>query len=99
MILLIPFATAWVARTKLAAAPVSAYAAVFVLVNLAYIPFEWHALSFAPEEIIPARARRLAKARSSLTLGTFILAMLVSLKFPPFGFALTCFACSLPKAP
>jgi uncharacterized membrane protein len=99
MILLIPFATAWVARTKLAAAPVSAYAAVFVLVNLAYIPFEWHALSFAPEEIIPARARRLAKARSSLTLGAFILAMLVSLKFPRLGFALICLALLLYLSP
>lgn len=67
--------------------------------NLAYIPFEWHALSFASEEIIPARARRLAKARSSLTLGTFILAMLVSLKFPPLGFALICFALLLYLSP
>lgn len=99
MILLIPFATAWVAQTKLAAGPVSAYAAVFVLVNLAYIPFEWHALSFAPEKIISVRARRLAKTRSSLTLGTFILVMLVSLKFPPLGFALICFALFLYLSP
>jgi len=43
IVLLIPFSTAWVAGTKLAAISVFAYAAVFVLVNLAYIPFEWHA--------------------------------------------------------
>jgi uncharacterized membrane protein len=39
MVSLVPFSTAWVARTKLAAVPVFVYAAVFVLVNLAYIPF------------------------------------------------------------
>src|SRR5262245_38503861 len=90
VILLIPFARAWVARTRLAAVPVFSYAAVFVLVNLAYIPFEWHALTFAPDELISARARRLAKARSSVTLATFIVAMLVALKLPALGFALIC---------
>jgi uncharacterized membrane protein len=90
LILLIPFATAWVARTRLAAVPVFAYAAVFVLVNLAYIPFEWHALTFAPNELISARTRRLAKTRSSVTLATFMVAMLVALKLPPLGFALIC---------
>src|SRR5437899_4276501 len=72
MVSLVPFSTAWVADTKLAAVPVFVYAAVFVLVNLAYIPFEWHALASAPVEEISARTRRFAKARSSVTLGTFI---------------------------
>jgi uncharacterized membrane protein len=92
MVSLVPFSTAWVADTKLAAVPVFVYAAVFVLVNLAYIPFEWNALAFAPDEHIPARSRRFAKARSSVTLGTFIIAMLVSLMFPSLGFALICCA-------
>jgi len=92
IILLIPFSTAWVARTKLAAVPVFAYAAVFVLVNLAYIPFEWHALALASDELNSARTRRLAKTRSSATLGTFIVAMLVSLKVPSLGFGLICCA-------
>jgi uncharacterized membrane protein len=92
MVTLVPFSTAWVARTKLAAVPVFAYAAVFVLVNLAYIPFEWHALAFAPDELISARTRRLAKTRSSVTLGIFVVAMLVSLKFPSLGFGLVCCA-------
>jgi uncharacterized membrane protein len=92
IILLIPSSTAWVARTKLAAVPVFAYAAVFVLVNLAYIPFECHALALAPDELISARTRRLAKTRSSVTLGTFIVAMLVSLKLPSLGFGLICCA-------
>jgi uncharacterized membrane protein len=50
MVSLVPYATAWIADTKLAAVPVFAYAAVFVLVNLAYVPFEWHALASAPVE-------------------------------------------------
>ena len=92
MVSLVPFSTAWVADTKLAAVPVFVYAAVFVLVNLAYIPFEWHALASASVEEISARTRRFAKARSSVTLGTFIVAMLVSLKSPSVGFGLICCA-------
>ena len=90
MVSLVPFSTAWVADTKLAAVPVFVYAAVFVLVNLAYIPFEWHALASASVEEISVRTRRFARARSSVTLGTFIVAMLVSLKSPSLGFGLIC---------
>ena len=36
MVSLVPFSTAWVAGTRLAAVPVFVYAAVFVLVELAY---------------------------------------------------------------
>ena len=65
---------------------------VFVLVNLAYIPFEWHALSAAPIEEISLRSRRFAKVRSGARLGTFVLAMLVSLQSPYWGFGLVCCA-------
>jgi len=92
MVSLVPFSTAWVADTQLAAVPVFVYAAVFVLVNLAYIPFEWHALAAAPIDEISARTRRFVKARSSVTLGTFVIAMLVSLKSPSCGFGLICCA-------
>jgi uncharacterized membrane protein len=92
MVSLVPFSTAWIADTKLAAVPVFVYAGVFVLVNLAYIPFEWHALGSASAEEIPVRTRQFAKRRSLLTLGTFAVAMLVSLKFPWLGFALICCA-------
>jgi len=90
MVSLVPFSTAWVADSRFAKAPVFAYAAVFVLVNLAYIPFEWHALSAAPIEEISLRNRRLAKVRSAVTLGTFVLAMLVSLQSSYSGFGLIC---------
>lgn len=92
MVSLVPFSTAWVASTQLAAVPVFVYAAVFVLVNLAYLPFERHTLALAKNEEISARARRIARVRSSLTLGTFVTAMLVSLKFPSWGFGLVCCA-------
>ncbi len=94
MVSLVPFSTAWIADTKLAAVPVFVYAAIFVLVNLAYIPFEWRALTSASEQEIASRTRRFARTRSLFTLGTFFIAMLVSLKFPSVGFGLIC--CALP---
>jgi len=92
MVSLVPFSTSWVADTKFAKAPVFLYAAIFVLVNLAYIPFEWHALSVATIQEISLRSRRFAKVRSATTLGTFVLAMLVSLQSPYWGFGLVCCA-------
>ena len=92
MVSFVPFSTAWVAETRLASVPVICYAAVFFLVNLAYIPFEWHALNSAPAGQIPARTLRFAKFRSVVTLGTLALAMLVALRFPAWGFALICCA-------
>jgi uncharacterized membrane protein len=41
---LIPFATVWIADTRLAAAPVALYAAVFVLVNVTYLALCWEAV-------------------------------------------------------
>ena len=86
MVSLVPFSTAWVADTRLAAVPVSVYAAVFVLVNLAYCAFVWEVLAQAEVEEISARMRRITLMRSFLTLGMFVIAMLLSLKFPLSGF-------------
>src|SRR5262249_1843836 len=87
---LVPFSTAWVADTRLAAVSVSVYAAVFVLVNLAYFAFVWEVLAQAEVEEISARMRRFTLTRSLLTLGMFVIAMLLSLKFPLWGFGLVC---------
>ena len=92
MVSLVPFSTAWVARTRLAAVPVFVYAAVFVLVELAYVPFERHVLAQAEVEEISPRTRRLTTVRSLVALGIFVIAMLVSLKVPFWGFGLTCCA-------
>ena len=40
MVLLLPFATAWVARTRLASSPVVFYAGLFVCIDIAYNAFE-----------------------------------------------------------
>ena len=89
---LVPFTTAWVADTRLASVPVFVYAAVFVLVELAYLQFEHHALTHAVVEEISFRARRLAKLRSMIAFGLFLIAMFVSLKFPLAGFGFVCCA-------
>lgn len=89
---LVPFATAWVACTRLSAVPVFVYAAVFVLVELAYLQFEHHALAQAVVEDLSRRIRRLARMRSLVAFGLFLTAMLVSFKFPRWGFGLVCCA-------
>ena len=40
MVSLLPFATAWVARTRLASSPVAFYAGLFVCIDIAYNVFE-----------------------------------------------------------
>src|SRR3984957_2535732 len=72
MVSLVPFSTAWVARTRLAAVPVFVYAAVFVLVELAYLPFERHALAQADVGEISPRTRQIAKVRTFVALGIFV---------------------------
>jgi uncharacterized membrane protein len=99
---LVPFATAWIARTQLASVPVAVYAAIFVCVNIAYLVFERQALEQADTTQIPERARRMARRRSFATLTIFTSAMLVALFAPRIGFALIC--CALiaylaPEAP
>ena len=88
MVSLVPFSTAWVADTRLAAVPVFVYAAVFVLVNLAFRSFEREALAQAEAEEVSARMRRIARTRSFLMCGMCVIAMLVALKFPLWGFGL-----------
>src|SRR5580704_10226421 len=92
MVSLVPFSTAWVARTRLADVPVFVYAGVFVLVELAYLQFEHHVLAQTVVEEISHRARRLARTRSLIAFGLFLTAMLVSLKCPLCGFGLVCCA-------
>lgn len=89
---LVPFTTAWVADTRLAAAPVFAYAANFVLVELAYLNFEHHALTQALVDEISHHTRRLAKLRTFVAFGLFLTAMFISVKSPQWGFAMVCCA-------
>ena len=90
MVSLVPFSTAWIARARMASAPVFVYAAIFVLVNIAYRAFQHEVLAQAPPRAISSRARSLSRVRSLLTLVMFLLAMLISLRFPLWGFGLVC---------
>jgi uncharacterized membrane protein len=91
---LVPFSTAWIAVTRFAAVPVAVYAAIFVLVNSAYLAFAWEVLAQAEvQEKVSARTRQMTRVRSFMTLGMFVIAMVLSFKFPFWGFGLV--ACVL----
>src|SRR5262249_13346381 len=62
LVSLLPFATAWISRTRLTSAPVVFYAGLFVCIDLAYNVFEHQVLAGAAH--LPARTRRLARRRS-----------------------------------
>jgi uncharacterized membrane protein len=99
---LVPFATAWVARTHLAAVPVAMYAGIFVCVNLAYRAFEGEVMKQASVADMCSRMRKMARRRSLTTLIIFASATLASLVIPLGGFALICSALLLyirPEAP
>jgi uncharacterized membrane protein len=99
MVSLLPFATAWVAHTQLASAPVVFYAGLFVGIDIAYNVFEHKILTGADPRHLPARPRRLARRRSLIVLAIFTTAMLVAFVAPRVGFALICGALTLHLRP
>jgi uncharacterized membrane protein len=94
LVSLVPFATQWLARTELGSAAVVAYAAVFVLVDLAYLAFEREVMKQADCSQVPIRARRLARGRSLVTLAIFAVAGVIAIFWPLVGFGLICLALS-----
>lgn len=90
MVSLVPVTTAWIAATRLAAAPVFVYALVFVFIEIAYLAFERTALSQASDRDFTPRQRKVAHIRSYLALGLFSAAAVVSFWAPLAGFALVC---------
>jgi uncharacterized membrane protein len=99
---LVPFTTAWIANTRLAAVPVAVYAGIFVLVNLTYVLLWWEVVDRHPRKDVPVRARRMMRMRSFLTLGVFTVAAVVSLWFPVAGLVLICCCLTVylrPEAP
>jgi len=90
MVSLIPATTAWIAKTRLAAAPVFVYALVFVMVEMAYIAFEQTAFSQAMDSDVGLRFQRRAKARSYIALTMFGIATIISFWFPQIAFTLVC---------
>jgi uncharacterized membrane protein len=99
MVSLLPFATAWVARTRLASRPVVLYAGLFVCVDVAYNAFEHHVLARADATRASARMRRMARRRSLGVLAGFTTATLVALVAPRVGFGLICAALILHLRP
>jgi len=85
---LVPFATAWVAATRIASVPVFVYAAVTVMVNLSYHAFAREVIYRSSDGGGHRIRRRDALMRSKLTLALFIVAMLLSLKLPRIAFAM-----------
>jgi len=99
MVSLLPFATAWVARSELASAPVMLYAGLFVCIDLAHNVFEHQVLARADAAHVSMRMRRIARRRSLTVLAGFIIAMLVALVAPRLGFGLICAALILHLRP
>jgi uncharacterized membrane protein len=57
MVSLLPFATAWIARTRLASSPVAFYAGLFVCIDIAYNVFEHQVLTRAEASRRPHNRR------------------------------------------
>jgi uncharacterized membrane protein len=89
---LLPFATAWVARSHLAAAPVAVYGAIFVLTDTAYLIFEREVLAQVDASMMSYSVRKLVRRRSVTALSIFGIATCIALFAPLVGFGLICCA-------
>jgi uncharacterized membrane protein len=87
---LIPFTTEWIAESRLAAAPVAAYAAVFVLVNVTYLALCWEAVDRPSQEDVSKRVRRMMRMRSFITVLLFAAAAVIALRWPVVAMAVIC---------
>ena len=87
---LIPFTTEWIAETRLAAAPVTMYAAVFVLVNITYVALCWEAVDRPSREDVSERMQRLMHMRSVITIGVFTAAAVIAIWWPVAAMVLIC---------
>lgn len=90
LVSLLPFATAWIARTRLASPPVVFYAALFVSIDIAYNVFEHRVLARADTKLLSSRMRSRARRRSLIVLAGFTLAMLIAFVAPRVGFGVIC---------
>jgi uncharacterized membrane protein len=99
LVSLLPFATSWIARTRLASSPVVFYAGLFVSIDIAYNLFEYQVLARADATQVSARMWRLARRRSLVVLASFTTAMLLAFVAPLLGFGLICAALILHSRP
>nr|WP_232000622.1 TMEM175 family protein [Mycobacterium kyorinense] len=87
---LIPFTTEWIADSRLAAAPMVLYAAVFVFVDVTYLALCWEAIDRPARVDVPARMRRLLRMRSFITIGVFAAAAVVAVSWPVVAMGMVC---------
>jgi uncharacterized membrane protein len=99
LVSLLPFATAWIADTKLAPSPMAFYAGLFVCVDIAFNIFERQVLRSAESAQVSERTRRLSRRRSLIVLAIFTTATLVAFFAPRIAFALICAGLLLHVAP
>ena len=99
LVSLLPFATAWVARTRLASSPVAFYAGLFVCIDIAYNVFEREVLTHADPAQVSDHTRRIVRRRSLVVLASFTIAMLVAFVAPQLAFGLICAALILHVRP
>ena len=99
LVSLLPFATAWIARTRLASSPVVFYAGLFICIDIAYNVFEREVLARADATQVSERLRRVARRRSLVVLVSFAAAMLVAFAAPRLAFGLICAALMLHVRP
>ncbi len=90
LVSLLPFATAWIADTKLAPSPMAFYAGLFFCIDIAFNIFEHQVLRSAGARQVPERSRRLSRRRSLVVLAIFTTATLVAFVAPRFAFGLIC---------
>jgi uncharacterized membrane protein len=94
---LLPFTTAWIAQTRLAATPVVMYAALFVCADGTYNVFERRVLRESGE--VTDQQRRIARYRSLVAFALFTSAAVLAGFVPWAGFGLICLALVLHLKP
>ena len=90
----LPFATAWMATSKLAPEPVSFYAAVIFLMNATYIALVWEVTETNAVAEVPSTIR-IVRWRALITLCLFGVATIVALTHPIVAIVI-CVACLVP---
>ena len=87
---LLPFTTEWIADSRLAAAPVTLYAALFVMVNATYLALCWEVVDRPAHEDVTQLMRRMLTMRSFVTMGIFVTAAVLATWWPAVAMAMIC---------
>jgi uncharacterized membrane protein len=74
---LVPFATSWIADSRLARAPVSLYAVIFAVTNASYLVLCWELMD--RPKIGDEKIRRFMRLRAWITLGLFSAAAAIAI--------------------